>query len=157
VVAAKVNFTRSLEDLEEFIPRDRISKELGGNEDWSYSYVEPSPDENSRMSDEAAQHTLLADREEIIKEFETITMKWISPSTGIAEKADILAKRNGLAEQLRENYWQLDPYIRARTIYDRIGVLNDGGEIKFYPGETVTENSSEAAFIAQETSPDDVD
>ncbi|KAH0544011.1 hypothetical protein FGG08_001779 [Glutinoglossum americanum] len=155
VVAAKVHFTRSLEELEEFIPRDHIAKELGGDEDWSYNYAEPYPDENVRMSDEAAKRTLFVEREEIVKEFETITMKWIAPSTGIDERADTLAKRNELAESLRKNYWQLDPYIRARTIYDRIGVITDGGKIKPYPGESIMEKNP--ALIGHETSPDDVD
>ncbi|KAI9787720.1 MAG: hypothetical protein M1839_000251 [Geoglossum umbratile] len=158
VVAAKVHFTRSLEDLEEFIPRDRIAKELGGNEDWSYDYVEPSPDENSLMLDEAATNALLTDREEIVREFEVATTRWITLSTGAAENADILVKRNELAESLRKNYWQLDPYIRARTLYDRIGVIGSGGEIKFYLGEmAVEERTTEAGPVAHETSPDDVD
>jgi hypothetical protein len=158
VVAAKVHFTRSLEDLEEFISRDRIAKELGGSEDWSYDYVEPSPDENSRISDEAAKQTLLADREELVKEFETITMKWITQSTETVEEANLLAKRNELAECLRVNYWQLDPYIRARTVYDRVGVIRDGGEIIFYPDETANEkDATKATPIDHETSPDDVD
>jgi len=158
VVAAKVHFTRSLEDLEEFIPRDRIAKDLGGDEDWSYNYVEPAPDENSLMLDEAVKNTLLADREKIVREFEATTTKWISPSTRAVEKADILVRRNELAERLRKNYWQLDPYIRARTIYDRIGVICGGGEIKFYPGEMAVEKrTTEVEPIGHGTSPDDVD
>ncbi|KAI9773466.1 MAG: hypothetical protein M1840_007683 [Geoglossum simile] len=158
VVAAKVHFTRSLEDLEEFIPRDRIAKDLGGDEDWSYNYVEPAPDENSLMLDEAVRNTLLADREKIVREFEATTRKWIALSTGAVEKADVLVKRNELAERLRKNYWQLDPYIRARTIYDRIGMICGGGEIKFYPGEMAVEKrTTEAEPIGHETSPDDVD
>ena len=110
------------------------------------------------MSDEAATSTLLADREEIVREFETATTRWIAPSTGAVEKADILVRRNELAERLRKNYWQLDLYIRARTVYDRIGVINGGGEIKFYPGEMAVEKgTTEAGPIDHETSPDDVD
>jgi hypothetical protein len=34
VVASKIHFTKHLEDLEQYIPRSQIMKELGGDEDW---------------------------------------------------------------------------------------------------------------------------
>ena len=41
--------------------------------------------------------------------------------------------RARLAERLAENYWKLDPYIRARSLYDRSGVLGAAGKLEFYP------------------------
>lgn len=34
-----------------------------------------------------------------------------------------------LTEELRKNYWLLDPYLRAKSWYDRTGVVSDGGRI----------------------------
>ena len=34
--------------------------------------------------------------------------------------------------KLRDNYWTLDPYVRARTILDRTGVIKGHGEVDFY-------------------------
>lgn len=32
-----------------------------------------------------------------------------------------------MAGRLREGYWILDRYVRARSLYDRVGVLGEGG------------------------------
>ena len=38
-----------------------------------------------------------------------------------------------MAGDLRDSYWQMDPYLRARCLYDRMGVIQPGGKINFYP------------------------
>ena len=53
VVAAKIHFTKHLEDLEQYIPRSQIVKELGGDENWEYHYIEPVSGENDLMQHEA--------------------------------------------------------------------------------------------------------
>lgn len=40
------------------------------------------------------------------------------------------------------NYWKLDPFIRAKSLLDRIGVIQDGGKIVFYPNEAGEQSSS---------------
>jgi CRAL/TRIO domain len=51
VVASKIHFTRSVADLEQFIPKSQIVKELEGDDQWEYKYVEPVPGENDIMKD----------------------------------------------------------------------------------------------------------
>ncbi|KAI9827651.1 MAG: hypothetical protein M1819_006940 [Sarea resinae] len=159
VVAGKVHFTRNVEDLEEFIPRSRIIKELGGDEDWTYQYVEPNPNENDQMRDEPAKQKLLAERAKSIKRFEMATLSWISSAAERKNLASVRSQRNDLAEQLRTGYWLLDPYLRARTIYDRTGCIKGAGRIDFYPGETSgrkdTGDESRASF--HQTSEEDLD
>lgn len=46
------------------------------------------------------------------------------------------AKRTELAQRLRTGYWQLDPYLRAKTLYDRLGVIREGGKIQFYDSDS---------------------
>lgn len=135
VVASKVNFTNSVEDMEQYVEKNRIMKELGGNEDWSYKYTEPIIDENIKMKDIETRDRLLSERQRIVSEFEKTTLNWINQKTG--DLSEIKRKRFQLANNLRDDYWKLDPYIRARTLYDRWGVLQPGGKLDFYP--TVTE------------------
>ncbi|KAJ1327541.1 CRAL/TRIO domain-containing protein [Microdochium nivale] len=42
-------------------------------------------------------------------------------------------ERARLVEKLMANYWLLDPYVRARNIYDRLGILSKTGEVNFAP------------------------
>lgn len=135
VIVAKVQFTKTIDDLEKFISRDQIVKELGGAEDWTYEYVEPDENENDRMEDTTARDALLAQRASIGDELLAATAKWVTAIKNKNEEETAAAKahRDELIEQLRSNYWQLDPYVRSRNYLDRTGVIKDGGNIDFYP------------------------
>lgn len=154
VVAGKVHFTRNTDELAAFVPRNQIPSELGGDEPYTYSYVEPSPGENARMADTATRDKLQAEREEIAKKYEEATLEWCERAADKEDVKDVVQRRADLAEQLRANYWRLDPYLRARSLYDRLGVLGEQGALDFYPKKKVEEKKPVAAA---ETSADDVD
>ncbi|KAI4167292.1 MAG: hypothetical protein LQ343_007336 [Gyalolechia ehrenbergii] len=134
VVASKVHFTKNLEELERFVEKSHIIKELGGDDPWEYHYVEPKTDENERMSDKSTLQRLLDERRSVVKEYESTTQEWIANSQN---RMALQQKRNDLVERLRSGYWQLDPYARARSLYDRIGMIREGGLIQYY-GEPKT-------------------
>ena len=157
VVASKVHFTNNVDELEEFVPRSQIPKDLGGDEDWSYHYVEPAADENEVMKDTETRDKLLAGRENIMKDYEKATLEWIDHSTP-SDAMEIKANRHKLAVDLKEDYWKLDPYVRARSLYDRIGMIQPGGKICFYPtAQPATMASTANGLPNVEHSPDDVD
>lgn len=147
VVASKVHFTKSVEELEKYIERSHIIKELGGDDQWTYEYVEPRPDENERMEDSTTRDRLLDERAAIVKDFERLTQEWIQEPRGIEQK------RTELAGRLRSGYWQLDPYIRARSLYDRTKVIQEGGRIQHYDapraGVTTTTTAQNGPLPAQ--------
>lgn len=151
-MAGKVHFTNNRADLEEFIEPANIIKELGGDEDWEYKYIEPVPGENDKMQDSETRDKLLASKEEIVKQFEAATVEWIKNPDGENAKAT-KAARDTLAGQLRDNYWKLDPYVRARSLYDRQGILQPGGKVAW--GEAKAPAASKPS--APETSVDDLD
>ncbi|KAF9886742.1 hypothetical protein FE257_011119 [Aspergillus nanangensis] len=131
----KVHFTKSVPDLEQFIAPDQIVSELGGPEDWEYEYTEPDPDENDRLNDYLARNAILAERQTIADEFLASTCHWIAATRandplGVSEATSY---RDETVEQLRRNYWKLDPYVRARNYLDRTGVIQPGGRIDHYP------------------------
>ncbi|KAL2751942.1 hypothetical protein ACRALDRAFT_2114838 [Sodiomyces alcalophilus JCM 7366] len=156
VVASKVHFTNNVKEMEEFIEPSRIIKELDGPEDWTYQYVEPVSGENDKLNDTATRDKLLEARESLVSEFEEATLQWIGADEK-TEKSALMAQRNGLALKLREDYWRLDPYIRARSVYDRTGVIQPGGKIDFYPKTPVSQPTAEEGPPVVETSADDVD
>lgn len=147
VVAAKVHFTNNKKDLQEFIEPAHVLKELGGDEDWEYKYVEPIAGENDAMKDTETRGKLVGVREKLMKEYEEATLQWIDKS----DSKEIIDKRGQLATQLRENYWQLDPYVRARSLYDRQGILQGAATARWY------DPSASDGKGNQETSADDVD
>ncbi|CAF0990949.1 unnamed protein product [Didymodactylos carnosus] len=117
VVARKIQFTNTTADLEKFIPLNQLPArefENGGNENAPWDYIEPDPQENAKMKDFATRDRFLADREKLYDEFENLTREWI-------DGKDVNHQRKEVAKKLNRNYWQLDPYIRARGLYDRIG------------------------------------
>lgn len=133
VVASKVHFASNVEELSEFIPRNRILKELGGDEDWVYRYAEPSESEAVKQGGE--KDALEAKRRDVVSEYEKETLEW---AHGRAKGEG----RQALADQLRDNYWKLDPYVRARSVYDRIGLIGPGGRLDFYPQPGATAGTS---------------
>ncbi|KAG5518669.1 hypothetical protein PMAC_002638 [Pneumocystis sp. 'macacae'] len=122
VVVKKIHFTNSCKELETYIDISQLIKELGGNDNWEYVYVEPVEGENDKMKDIETRDKLIQERVLLIQMFETLTRKWIlEKDEEISDR--LLHERNLLAEDLSCNYWKLDPYIRARSFYDRIGAI----------------------------------
>lgn len=153
VVAAKVHFTNGVDDLQEFIPKSHIIKELGGEEDFEYRYVEPRPGENDALNDQAPRQELIQARNQEVAEYEQKTFEWIHGQ-------DTKAQRDEVAQRLRNNYWKLDPYIRARSLYDRTGMIAKDGKLNFYPSLSEQQGSLSApngAPPVRETNADDVD
>jgi hypothetical protein len=110
-------------------------KELEGDENWEYAYSEVKEGENAKMEDTETRDKLIAERQTLAKEIQDVTIEWICAS----QKKDTDAvnaakdKRHSLIDKLREQYWVLDPYIRARSLYDRLDIIKGGGKIEFYP------------------------
>lgn len=132
VVAAKVHFTNNVRDLEAYIPRAHIIKELDGENDWEYKYVEVIPGENDAMKDTVTRDKIRAERGQDADEYQSLTLKWIATDNRV-EADTINRQRDAVASKLGESYWRLDPYVRARTLYDRVGLLQKGGKVDYYP------------------------
>ena len=132
VVAGKVHFTNNHDELTRYIPAEHLITELGGSDPWSYSYVEPVAGENKMMSETATRDKLLGERAEVVREFEAATIQWLKSGVGEESNKEVVSKRDSIAEKLRTGYWTLDPYVRARSYYDRTGVIKAGGKVSFY-------------------------
>ncbi|PSN62580.1 CRAL/TRIO domain-containing protein [Corynespora cassiicola Philippines] len=156
VVAGKVHFAKNVEELEKYVPKSQIPVDLGGDEKWEYKYVEPVAGENAKLAEAAPREELQTARNELVKKYEGTILEWIhegDKGKGLEERRK---ERDTVAEELRNNYWKLDPYVRARTLYDRIGVIGEGGKLNFYPPPK-KEEPAPAAPATIETSPDDLD
>lgn len=130
VVANKIRFANSQAELETFLPGTEIIKELGGPRDWEYEYIEPRPNENDLMKDTKTRDQILANRAKLYDEYEALTKKWFLHQLDDAG----LKRRKDCAKDLERDYWKLDPYVRAKTHYDRVGYIETDG--KFNPRAT---------------------
>jgi hypothetical protein len=155
VVAGKVHFAKTIDELSNYVPRSQIPTELGGDEKWEYKYPEPVPGENDKMAEEKPKQELQSERQQIVDSYETAVLEWVRVGDG-APAEEKRKERDTIAEQLRQNYWKLDPYVRARSLYDRMGVLQSGGNLDFY-GKAPEPAAAAAAPKATETSADDLD
>lgn len=143
-IAAKVNFTNSAADLEQFIARDQLVEEVGGAEAWDYEYIEPEENENALMADTITRDALMRERQQIGDEFLAATTEWIeaTKSKDTSKVQSAASQRAFQAERLRVNYWKLDPYVRARLCLDRMRVIQGGGKVDFYPKDQVVEEKA---------------
>lgn len=122
-------------------------KELEGDENWEYKYSEIKEGENSKMEDTETRDRLIAERQELAKEIQGLTIEWLRASIKKESDASSAAKekRNSLIDQLRKQYWELDPYIRTRSLYDRLNIIQGQGKIQFYPDAEKGDNKELAS------------
>ncbi|KAJ4348157.1 phosphatidylinositol transfer protein csr1 [Didymosphaeria variabile] len=150
VVAGKVHFAKNVNELEKFVPKSQIPKELDGEDPYIYSYVEPVEGENAR--DQAPRSALETERQELVTKYEESILEWMAEAEAVKTLEERRKERDAVAERLRANYWKLDPYVRAKSLYDRIGLVGEGGKLSFYP-----ERERGSVKPAVETSADDLD
>lgn len=121
VVASKIQFTKTDQDLKNFIPQEHIIEELGGGDKWKYEYIPPTEEDNYKMKDEIKKKELMEIRTKLEHDFENINKKWIEGP----DDEQIINERNQLKARLRKAQLDLDPYIRPKTYYHRVGILDD--------------------------------
>ena len=129
VVAAKIKFSNKAHELEEYIPRSRFSKAMGGTMDWDWEYTEPKEGENELLKDTARRDAIFKEFSDLFDKFVDATRDWTNTSS-----KDTAYRRVVLMKQLRLKYYQLDPYIRARTVYHRNNIVRNDWLISWdYP------------------------
>ncbi|KAF2641371.1 CRAL/TRIO domain-containing protein [Massarina eburnea CBS 473.64] len=158
VVAGKVHFAKNVDELEKYVPKSQIITDLGGDEKWSYEYVEPKAGEDAVLADEEKKSVLKGERDELVKRYEGSVLEWVNEGEKSKSLDERRKERDAVAEELRANYWKLDPFVRARSLWDRTGVIGQGGQLNFYPSaEKKVTVAPPAAIPAQETSEADLD
>lgn len=117
-VHAKIKFSSSAKDLTDFIPMSRIPVDMGGTMDWTWQYAEPEEGENDIHKDTQTRDAVQKEWDELQQQFLDATQQWIRGD------ADADA-RHVLVKQLRLKYYQIAPYVRARNVYQRKGIVRD--------------------------------
>ncbi|KAH6986519.1 CRAL-TRIO domain-containing protein [Ilyonectria sp. MPI-CAGE-AT-0026] len=129
VISSKIHFTSNNKGLTPFISKDNLQTCYGGHDNWEYKYVDPTPSEVLQSEEKKA--SIQAERNDLIQEFNRLTAEWASLEPGCVGAEVKAGERSELAKQLQQHYWKLDPYVRARTYYHRVGVIDSTGEVDF--------------------------
>ncbi|KAF9891469.1 hypothetical protein FE257_003935 [Aspergillus nanangensis] len=129
-IASRIHFTYTTAEIEKFIAPEHLVSSLNGKDNWTFGYVEPVEGENDKMKDTATRDALFAERRAIGTLLLSVTADWIATKS---DEERTLAHREDVVEELHQNYWRLDPYVRGRNHLDRTGVIQEGGKIDFYP------------------------
>jgi hypothetical protein len=117
--------------LESYISKENLQTRYGGDDTWDFKYIEPVAGENSKMEATEKKAKIQDERSELEREFDSETIEWLKFDPETLEAKEKTEKREQLAKQLNANYWQLDPYIRAKTYYHRVGVVDDNGVVDY--------------------------
>lgn len=131
MVASKINFTRRTRDLLKYIPQENLQTDYGGGDSWDYEYIEPEACDDERLEDVETRDEIQKERNELILEFDRETAQWASMGTDSPSISEKQSNRKDVADQIRQNYWKLDPYIRARTYHQRVGIVDEEGNVDF--------------------------
>lgn len=123
VVASKITFTKTIDDLAEYIPMKYIPKDLGGDDDFDFdTFSKPDGSFDEKLKDTKMAKEIMTTRQELINKFIQATVSWIE-SINDEESSKYLNLKIELSKELSANYSQLDPYIRSRSVYDIRGTL----------------------------------
>lgn len=122
IVASKVHFTKTPDDLLQYISKDNLLDDLGGDSESGYKYTPYVEGENDHMKDVARRDEIQKQRHQTAMKFEKVTKEWVD-SKDKAQIAELEKERQQLQQQVIQEYWKIDPYIRARSVYDRLGFI----------------------------------
>ncbi|KAJ2402965.1 hypothetical protein GGI23_000330 [Coemansia sp. RSA 2559] len=120
VVASKVQFATTAEELHRFIAPQNLPKAFnGGLDSFEFKYDLPKEDENKAMYDTEKREAAMRARDAACAAFESATDKWDDNGRAEAAQALIAASRD------------LDKHVRARTMYHRAGVIDDACNVEW--------------------------
>lgn len=124
VVASKIKFTKTFDDVSKYIPKEYIEKNLGGQSEHAYEFIEPKDDENALMKDTEKAEAFEDERLKLRTEYVNATIDWIKAEDKTTNQA-AQSSKDIIAAKLSANYWESDPYIRSRSVFDRNGCISD--------------------------------
>ncbi|KAH9450224.1 hypothetical protein Pst134EA_026933 [Puccinia striiformis f. sp. tritici] len=159
VVRAKIQITKSAEELKVHIEEKHLLESLGGTNRWKWEYEQVVTGENILMDDKSTRNQEIENRAKLIKAYLDITRKWVdeaSPTNELVKSDERIIPedlsnsaqiRKFISYHLRVQYFILDRYIRGRSIYHRKGRVIGNGLITFeYPQVNLSSSSSSSVL-----------
>ncbi|KAJ1811603.1 phosphatidylinositol transfer protein csr1, partial [Coemansia sp. RSA 2599] len=117
MVAKSTFITKDVDQLQSFLDKDQILTDMGGQLDFEYKYVFPTKEENIRMFDTEGRMRAETELKTAVDAFFIATKKWAAGAdvAGYMDPARVQA-----AAAFHTAALELDPYIRARFLIERV-------------------------------------
>ncbi|KAJ2078705.1 phosphatidylinositol transfer protein csr1 [Coemansia sp. RSA 988] len=133
VVKSKIIMINSSSGFSPYIDPEHLISEIGGRKKFEYKYKLPSSEENNLMADTKARDEVEADFVRAVDDYEAATRKWLDAVTDNNESSSSLDAfgRDEARNALRKSTIALDPYVRARTLYHRLGFISPDHSVSF--------------------------
>lgn len=122
VVASKVHFTKSADDLAKFADKKFIPKDLGGNDDFKPQYITPTKENAATLPKDEKFEQLIKERQDLTYTFIETTLAWIKAKDA-KQSTELMDLKVQLGAELAQNYLKIDPYVRSRGVFDRDGTI----------------------------------
>ena len=118
VVRKKIIFLKKPKQLLAYIDADQLVDKLGGSSGFKFHYTRGERNvDDARLDDVDTRNKLMEEIWETRDLFEEATRTWASMKE--------CPERAALAGKLMQQWIKLDPYVRARSWYDRYGVVRE--------------------------------
>lgn len=125
VVRSKVTFTKNNDDLCSIIDKSNLLKSEGGESDFTWSYIPPSPDPTP--VDMEVRTREIANRNKLVEIYVGLTREWAMLEESQIDKGEgyTLARlRRWVQLMMRAHYFKLLPLIKPSSIYYRHQTLS---------------------------------
>ncbi|EEB06186.1 sec14 cytosolic factor family protein [Schizosaccharomyces japonicus yFS275] len=123
-IAKKIIFTQNVKQLSEYISMDVIPEDIGGKNPHPYHYVEPDEHENDLLAPTNEERLLALKRnDELFTKWEELALQWSKLPDNDTENDNVRSACDAAGIEFAKDYWKLDRYTRARTVYDRLGLI----------------------------------
>ena len=111
------------------VPQYICEDTIGGDQIDVVKWVEPLPGEKEGLDrNDPKRQEMWKSYRDISRDYEEVTKKWI-----ISDGQDdtLNAERDLQSKRLRLKFIELEPFIRARSMYQRAGIINEDLLLQF--------------------------
>ncbi|OMH78540.1 Phosphatidylinositol transfer protein CSR1 [Zancudomyces culisetae] len=132
VVAAKIQFCKSIDEVSKYIDLAHIPSSKGGKSSFTFKFVLPTPEDHAHMSDVEAKAKAAEEKRQAYEEFRDATIKWIEAGKKLEkskgpeldaikrELEEIEKHRHECQVKAREASKKLDRFTRSPALYTRL-------------------------------------
>ncbi|KAI8322996.1 CRAL/TRIO domain-containing protein, partial [Martensiomyces pterosporus] len=126
VVKSKIVMAKSAQEIAPYIDLDSLPGEVGGKKQFDYKYILPTPEESACMADAEARRSAEGAFVSAVDRYEQETRRWLE-----AKGDGVESSRRSAKDELRTAAVNLDPYVRAHTLYSRLGFIKPDRSVSF--------------------------